>query len=388
MPKALAISALSLAALIGTHAHSHEAHDHNAAPIIASIKPVHSLVSSIMGETGVAQLLVQGKASPHGYQLKPSQVRDLQSAALVFYIAPDLEDFLPSTLASLPADVRAVSLIDNEQLQLWPYRLDGAWAAGHEGHDHGHGHDDHDEHGHEEHDEHGHDEHAHEEHDEHEHDEHGHEEHDEHGHDEHAHDEHGHEEHDEHGHDEHAHEEHDEHGHDEHGGQSDPHIWLSPSNAKVMASAIAEHLSAAFPEHSTAYAANLARLHSSLDQLDAELKQKFSPVSASKYLVFHDAYQYLEQEYQLGAVGAISLDPEQVSSPARLRAARANLLENQISCVFSEPQFPTRAIETVISGTDTQIGELDPLGADLTPGAGLYSQLLHDLADNIVACLR
>ena len=170
MPKALAISALSLAALIGTHAHSHEAHDHNAAPIIASIKPVHSLVSSIMGETGVAQLLVQGKASPHGYQLKPSQVRDLQSAALVFYIAPDLEDFLPSTLASLPADVRAVSLIDNEQLQLWPYRLDGAWAAGHEGHDHGHGHDKHghDEHGHEEHDEHGHDEHAHEEHDEHE----------------------------------------------------------------------------------------------------------------------------------------------------------------------------------------------------------------------------
>ena len=373
MPKALAISALSLAALIGTHAHSHEAHDHNAAPIIASIKPVHSLVSSIMGETGVAQLLVQGKASPHGYQLKPSQVRDLQSAALVFYIAPDLEDFLPSTLASLPADVRAVSLIDNEQLQLWPYRLDGAWAAGHEGHDHGH----------DEHHEDGHDDHGHEDHDEHGHDEHSHEDHDEHGHDEH-----GHEEHDEHGHDEHAHEEHDEHGHDEHGGQSDPHIWLSPSNAKIMANAIAEHLSAAFPEHSAAYAANLASLQQSLDQLDAELKQKFSTVSGSKYLVFHDAYQYLEQEYQLGAVGAISLDPEQVSSPARLRAARANLRENQISCVFSEPQFPTRAIETVISGTDTQIGELDPLGADLTPGAGLYSQLLHDLADNIVACLR
>ena len=388
MQKFIAISALGAASLFGSYAHSH-----NAAPIIASIKPVHSLVSSIMGETGVAQLLVQGKASPHGYQLKPSQVRDLQSAALVFYIAPDLEDFLPSTLASLPTDVRAVSLIDNEQLQLWPYRLDGAWASGH---DHGHeDHDEHghDEHGHEDHDEHEHDEHGHDDHDEHGHDEHGHEEHDEHGHDEHGHDEHGHEEHDEHGHeehDEHGHDEHghDEHDHDDHGGQSDPHIWLSPSNAKVMASAITEHLSSAFPEHSTTYAANLARLHSSLDQLDAELQQKFSAVSGSKYLVFHDAYQYLEQEYQLGAVGAISLDPEQVSSPARLRAARANLRDNQISCVFSEPQFPTRAIETVISGTDTQIGELDPLGADLTPGAGLYSQLLHDLADNIVACLR
>ena len=413
MQKFIAISALGAASLFGNYAHSHEAHDHNDAPIVASIKPVHSLVSSILGDTRVAQLLVQGKASPHGYQLKPSQVRDLQKAALVFYIAPDLEDFLPSTLASLPADVRAVSLINNEQLQLWPYRFDGAWATGHEGHDHGRDdhdahddHDDHDEHHEDEHDEHGQEEHAHEEHghDKHGHEEHGHEEHghDEHAHDEHAHDEHAHDEHahDEHAHDEHAHDEHhedehhenehdhEEHGHDEHGSQTDPHIWLSPSNAKVMAGTIAEHLSAAFPEHSATYAANLASLRQSLDQLDAELRQKFSAVSGSKYLVFHDAYQYLEQEYQLGAVGAISLDPEQASSPARLREARANLRENQISCVFSEPQFPTRAIETVISGTDTQIGELDPLGADLTPGAELYSQLLHDLADNILACLR
>ena len=399
MQKAIAISALSLTALIGAEAHSHETHDHEAAPIITTIKPLHSLVSAVLGDSGEAQLLVQGKASPHGYQLKPSQVRDLQEAAILFYIAPDLELFLAPALASLPADVRAVSLIENDQLQLWPYRLDGAWAAGHEGHDHGHGHDDHDEHHEDKHDEHGHDEdHGHKEHghDEHAHDEHGHDEHahDEHAHDEHAHDEHAHDEHDEH--DEHAHDEHDkhdehahdEHGHDEHGGQNDPHIWLSPSNAKVMASAIAEHLSSAFPEHRTAYQANLTSLHQSLDQLDAELRQKFSAISGRNYLVFHDAYQYLEQEYQLGAVGAISLDPEQVSSPARLREARANLADKQISCVFSEPQFPTRAIQTVISGTDTQIGELDPLGAELTPGANLYNQLLHNMADNIVACLQ
>ena len=390
MQKAIAISALALAALIGAHAHSHETHDHEATPIITTIKPLHSLVSAVLGDSGEAQLLVQGKASPHGYQLKPSQVRDLQKAALVFYIAPDLEDFLPSTLASLPADVRAVSLIENDQLQLWPYRLDGAWAAGHEGHDHGHGHDDHDdhdEHHEDEHDEHGHDKHAHDDHAHDEHDDHHEDKHDEH--DDHHEDDHDdHDKHDEHGHDEHGHDDHDEHGHDDHASQADPHIWLSPSNAKVMASAIAAHLSAAFPEHRAAYQANLASLHQSLDQLDAELRQKFSAVSGRNYLVFHDAYQYFEQEYQLGAVGAISLDPEQVSSPARLRAARANLADKQISCVFSEPQFPSRAIQTVISGTDTQIGELDPLGADLTPGANLYFQLLHNMADNIVACLQ
>ena len=387
MQKFLTIAAIYLAALVSTHAHSQ-------APIIATVKPLHSLVAAIAGTTGEVELLVQGKASPHGYQLKPSQVGALQEAAILFYIDPSLELFLAPALDTLPDDVRVVKLIENEQLQLWPLRLEGVWAAGHEGHDH-------DEHGHDEHDDdkHGHDEHAHDDHDdEHGHDEHGHDEHDDdkHGHDEHAHDdhddEHGHDEHahdehddDKHGHDEHAHDDHDEHGH---GAQIDTHIWLSPSNAKVMASAIAEHLSTAFPANSAIYAANLAGLHQRLDSLDAELRQKFSAVSGSKYLVFHDAYQYLERDYQLAAMGAISVDPEQVSSPMRLREARDNLQVNQISCVFSEPQFPDRAVRTVIAGTDTRIGVLDPLGADLDPGAELYPALLNNLADNMVACLK
>ena len=192
MQKLIAISALGAASLLGSYAHSHETHDHEAAPIITTIKPLHSLVSAVLGDSGEAQLLVQGKASPHGYQLKPSQVRDLQEAAILFYIAPDLELFLAPALASLPADVRAVSLIENDQLQLWPYRLDGAWAAGHEGHDHGHGHDDHDDHD--------------------DHDEHHEDEHDEHGHDKHAHDDHAHDEHDDHHED--KHDEHDDHHED------------------------------------------------------------------------------------------------------------------------------------------------------------------------------
>ena len=377
MQKFLTIAAIYLAALVSTHAHSQ-------APIIATVKPLHSLVAAIAGTTGEVELLVQGKASPHGYQLKPSQVGALQEAAILFYIDPSLELFLAPALGSLPDAVRVVKLIENEQLQLWPLRLEGVWAAGHEGHDHGE--HDHGEHGHDEHDDHG-DEHGHDEHDD-----------DKHGHDEHAHDdhddEHGHDEHDDHDDAKHGHDEHDdhgdEHGHDEHGhgAQIDPHIWLSPSNAKVMASAIAEHLSAAFPANSAIYAANLAGLHQRLDSLDAELRQKFSAVSGSKYLVFHDAYQYLERDYQLAAMGAISVDPEQVSSPIRLREARANLQANQISCVFSEPQFSDRAVRTVIAGTDTRIGVLDPLGADLEPGAELYPALLNNLADNMVACLK
>ena len=333
MQKFLTIAAIYLAALVSTSAHSQ-------APIIATVKPLHSLVTAVAGATSEVELLVRGKASPHGYQLKPSQVSALQEAAILFYIDPSLELFLAPALDTLPDAVRVVKLIENEQLQLWPLRLEGVWAAGHEGHDH-----------------------------------------DEHGHDEHDDDKHGHDEHDDHG---------DEHGHDEHGhgAQIDPHIWLSPSNAKVMASAIAEHLSAAFPANSAIYAANLASLHQRLDSLDAELRQKFSAVSGSKYLVFHDAYQYLERDYQLAAMGAISVDPEQVSSPIRLREARDNLQVNQISCVFSEPQFPDRAVRTVIAGTDTRIGVLDPLGADLDPGAELYPALLNNLADNMVACLK
>ncbi|MEM7076416.1 MAG: zinc ABC transporter substrate-binding protein, partial [Pseudomonadota bacterium] len=277
-------------------------------------------------------------------------------------------------------------LLDAEGTTLLDFRENALFEA----HDHDeHGHDDHD------HDEHGHDDHGDEEHakaDDHDdHDEHGHDDHDhdEHGHDEHGHDDHGDEEHakaDDHDdHDEHGH---DEHGHDDHGhGDHDPHAWLSPDNAAAWLNVIAAQLSAADPDNAGTYFANASAAREDLDDLKTELSGLLEPARGKNFIVFHDAYQYFESDFDFPAAGAISLGDATDPSPARVAEIQQRVQSEGIDCVLAEPQFNPSLVQTVLDGTDANTGVLDPLGSDLTPGQDLYPQLLRNLAQALADCL-
>ncbi len=79
-------------------------------PVVASIKPVHSLVSGVMQGVGEPHLIVKGDASPHAYSLKPSDAGALQEAGIVFWIGPALEPFLEKPLHTLSPAARHVAL--------------------------------------------------------------------------------------------------------------------------------------------------------------------------------------------------------------------------------------------------------------------------------------
>ena len=81
--------------------------------IVASIKPVHSLVAGVTdGEKGAPYLLVRGYASPHAFTLRPSDASALASAKIVFWIGPAMERFLERPLAALAVRARIVALIE------------------------------------------------------------------------------------------------------------------------------------------------------------------------------------------------------------------------------------------------------------------------------------
>ncbi len=66
--------------------------------VVASIKPVHSLVSAVMAGIGEPVLIVKGAASPHNYSLRPSDASALEAADLVFWTGHGLEMFLADAL--------------------------------------------------------------------------------------------------------------------------------------------------------------------------------------------------------------------------------------------------------------------------------------------------
>jgi len=396
--------------------------------VVASIKPVHSLVAGVMGDLGTPHLLMSGSESPHTYAMKPSDAEALNQADAVFWIGEELETFLTRAIANLGPDATSVQLIDAPGLVLLSYDEEDEDHEDHdhEGHDHGdhedhhdehadhddhdahdedHAHDDHD--GHDEHDEahahHDHDEdheeHAHEAHDDHGH-EHAHEKHDDHG-DEHAHDdheghddEHAHDDHsDEHAHDEHAHEGHDddheEHAHHDHDHSGvDAHIWLDPANARAMVAQIVETLSTLDPDNAATYSANGEALDKDLEALQASINEQLAPHRAVPYYTFHEALRYFDARFDLSSEGAITISPERQPGVQRLREIRAQLDGFDQVCVFAEPQFPPKLVNVVVEGTDARTGTVDPLGAGVDAGPEQYGDMLQAIADAFADCMK
>ena len=129
--------------------------------VVVSIKPVHSLVSYVMDGVGKPSLLVDGSASPHTFQLKPSHATMLQEADVVFWIGEDLESFLEDPLDSIANDARKVTLMESDQIDLLKFREKNIFED-HDDHDdhadeQGDDHDEHDDHadGHGDHGDHG-----------------------------------------------------------------------------------------------------------------------------------------------------------------------------------------------------------------------------------------
>jgi zinc transport system substrate-binding protein len=296
--------------------------------VVASIKPVHSLVAGVMEGVGEPTLLLRGGASPHAYALRPSDAQALARAQVVFWIGEGFETFLIRSLGTLAAGTRVVELAEAEDVALLPNREGGMW-----------------------------------------------------------------EEEAEEAPERSIHSRRrteapraeEEHGHEH--GEYNLHIWLAPANAQAMVRAIVAALAEADPARAERYRANGQRLHQRLEALDAALRRRLAPVAGRPYIVFHDAYANLEQAYGLNAVGSITVSPEQAPGARRIAQLRAKVQALGAVCVFAEPQFEPRLVRTVVDGTPARVGVLDPLGADLPDGPGLYFALLERMAEALVGCL-
>ncbi len=351
------------AALMGTAAYA------DAPRVAVDIAPVHSLVARVMEGLGTPDLVVQSGASPHEYRLRPSEAAALQNADLVFWVGADLTPWLSDTIETLAGDAGVTSLLESDGTIELEFREGALFEA--------HDHDDHDDH------EEGHDDH-----------EEGHDDHDDHE-DDHAekdHDDHKDDDHDEHK-DEHADEDHDEHeehaGHEGHDhGAHDPHAWLSPKNAMTWLNVIAGQLSAVDPENAGTYFANAAAGRAEIDAMMGEINATLEPVRGQQFIVFHDAYQYFENDFDFPASGAISIGDASDPSPARIAEIQARIADEGVDCVLSEPQFNAGLVATVLDGSSAQTGVIDPHGSDLTLGAALYPNLIRNMATALAGCLK
>ena len=300
--------------------------------VSADIAPVHSLVSKVMNGLGNPYLIIPAEASPHEYQLKPSEAKALQESKLVFWIGEDLTPWLEKGLSTLAKDATITTLLKAQGIELLDFREGALFEA----HDHS-DHDDHDDHDHGKHKK------------------------------------------------KDDHDDHDDHaGHDH--GEHDPHAWLSPGIAKVWLNLIAAKLSEVDPSNASTYFSNASSANKDLDSLSDEINKILDPIRKEKFVVFHDAYQYFEKHFNISASGAISLGDASDPSPARLKEIKERVEKEDIHCVLAEPQYNEGLVKAVIEGTHANNAIIDPLGVSLEIGPNLYDKLIRNLAINLSNC--
>ena len=320
--------------------------------VVASIKPIHSLASYLMDGIAKPDLIVDGYASPHGFAMKPSHAKMLQNADLIFWVGEDLESFLEKPLNSIAKRAEKIELMDIKGLNVLEFRERNIF-------------DDHDDHDHD-----GHAKKKKDDHDDHE------------GHSKKKKDDHD-------DHDGHAKKKKDEHDdHDDHEGHAhgeyDPHIWLDPINAKVILKEMTEHLIENDSKNASTYKSNLDKALKDIDKLTMDVMTELNQSVAS--IVFHDAYQYFEERFNVNILGAFTVNTDVMPGAEQLAEIREIIEHDKVSCVFSEPQFNPDIIKAVAKDMNIKTGVVDPLGATLNPGKDLYFDLIRNMSASFKGC--
>ncbi|MEG9481388.1 zinc ABC transporter substrate-binding protein ZnuA [Mannheimia sp. HC-2023] len=302
------------------------------ADVLTSIKPLGFIANAITDGVTETKVLLPVTASPHDYSLKPSDVSQLQSAQLVVWVGDGLESFLEKSIEKLPKE----KVLTLENVEAIEELVEKASDKKEDAHDHDHKQDH------------------------------------KHSHD-HKHEHKGHS---------HKHDDHHGHSHDE-----DWHIWLSSEASELAAEQIAARLSEQLPEQKAKIAENLAKFKANLTAKKAEIAKQLEPVKAKGYYTFHDAYGYFEREYGLNSLGSFTINPTVAPGAKTLAAIKKNIAKNKAQCLFAEPQFTPKVIETLAKETNVNVGQLDPLGAKVQLSATAYPEFLQALANEFSQCL-
>ena len=299
--------------------------------VVTTIKPLHSLISNVMDGVGVPALIIEGSNSPHSFVLKPSHAKLIEQADIIFWIGEDIETFMEKPLDSIAKNAKKISFMELDSISKLKFREENIFE---------------------------------------------HEDHDDHGHDEHKHDE-------DKDHDEHKHDEDKDHE-DHHHGEFDAHIWLDPANAKEMLHEIAHELSDLDPDNASKYNKNadetILAIDKLIDDINAIIKKD------AKFIVFHDAYQYFEKRFGISTAGALTLNTDVLPGAKQISEIQEVIEEKGIKCIFSEPQFNPKIIETIAEDTGIKTGILDPLGSTYDANKEQYFKLIKDLGNNLQDC--
>ncbi|MHC1575320.1 MAG: metal ABC transporter solute-binding protein, Zn/Mn family [Candidatus Methanogasteraceae archaeon] len=155
---------------------------------------------------------------------------------------------------------------------------------------------------------------------------------------------------------------------------NDPHIWLSPTLVKTQVEHICDALIEVDPENRDYYIGNEEEYLGELDNLDYEIRKNLSGIKNRKFMIFHPAWGYFARDYQMEQI-PIEIEGKEPSASDLARlvdTAKAN----NITVVFTAPQFNSESAEVIAEEIGGAVVPIDPLAADYVANMRMVSEIL------------
>ena len=155
---------------------------------------------------------------------------------------------------------------------------------------------------------------------------------------------------------------HDAHAHSEHShGDENAHAWMNLADYQIQVQNICNELSEADSTHAEQYAENAQNYQGKVQELQQEAAELASQIASQPVVIFHEAYEYIVQEYGLQLAGEMNLDEERQVSAGEVADILHSIEDNHVSVVLAEELYGTDMGEMVAKQSGVKVVYLDTL---------------------------
>ena len=158
-----------------------------------------------------------------------------------------------------------------------------------------------------------------------------------------------------------------------------PHLWVSISNAIIQVKNLGKAMEEFDPGHKELYVKNTADYVAKLEALSQKMHSELAPYKGRSIITFHEAFPYFAQEFGFNIAAVVEREPGSEPSAKELADTIELVKKNGIPTLFSEPQYPDSAAETIAKETGAKVYVLDPA----VTGSDDYDAYLNIMENNL-----
>ena len=149
--------------------------------------------------------------------------------------------------------------------------------------------------------------------------------------------------------------------HDHDHGDENAHAWMSVPRYRTMVKTIASHLAQKDEAHAEEYYANAEKYDAKLAKLEKEQDSLKDLTGGQNIIIFHEAYEYVADDFSMNACYLLDLDEERSVSAGEVKQVIGAIKDDGVSVILAEELYGKSMGDTVSRETDVHMVYIDPL---------------------------